>query len=80
MNYNIFDSEEEALQAQAYDYEKLKIQYQDNPFYLELTKTWAIPRQRVTDQKWVYLVCPFSDAVHTQEEYDPSWFEDLSNI
>ncbi len=76
MMYNVFDTEEEADQAQGYDFQTWKASHND-PEYIETTTCWAIPQQRITDGKWVYIVCPTSDAVYNTEEYDPSWFGEV---
>ena len=45
----------------------------DNTDYIAKTTCWAKPFQRVTDNKWVYPVCPDSDKTYTTDTYDPSW-------
>jgi hypothetical protein len=63
IQYNIFDTKDDADQAQAYDF-SLFIQERacDNE-YCEITKCWDIPRQ-TQDGRWAYLACPDSDAVY----------------
>lgn len=76
MMYNVFDTEQEANEAQSYDYQSW-IAVNNNPSYVATTTAWAIPQQRITDNKWVYPVCPTSDATYTTEEYDPIWFGEV---
>lgn len=75
MIYNVFNTEAEAIEAQEYDFKKFMEVYSDRNGYDHSTSNWSIPCQRITDNKWVYLACPQSDAVYTQEEFDESWFE-----
>ena len=76
MMYNIFDTEEEALKAQEYDFKKFMGVFSDGNGYDNSTNYWDIPRQRITDKKWVYLVCEYSDVKHVTEEYNEDWFDD----
>ena len=74
MNHNIFNTQEEADTAQEYDFQKYKNFINDHDHnYWNNTTAWAKPYSRATDNKWVYVYCPQSDAVHTTEEYDESW-------
>jgi hypothetical protein len=69
MLYNVFDTEAEAQVAQAYDFKKFMEIFSDNNGYDRSTSCWAVPTQRITDKKWIYKVCPQSDAEYTTEEY-----------
>lgn len=71
--YNIFDTQEEAIEAEALDYQALRNHFALNPEYLSHTLRWAVPIQRL-DGKWVYQQCTYSEAVYKIEEYDPNWF------
>jgi len=74
--YNVFDTEQEALDAEGYDFLAYKAAHyvESDAKYWETTVRWAIPQQRATDSKWVYLVCPDGSKDHTQEEYQTDWF------
>ena len=74
--YNVFGTEQEALDAESYDFLAYKTAHYSEvkAKYWDTTIKWAIPQQRATDGKWVYPVCQEGDQNHTQETYDPSWF------
>ena len=73
--YNVFNTEQEAIDAENLDFLSWKeTQDQSNTSYWNVTNHWCTPKQRITDSKWVYKVCPQGDQNHTQEAYDPSWF------
>lgn len=76
MIYNVFDTEVEALKAQEYDFKKFMEVFTDGNGYDNSTDHWDIPRQRLTDDKWVYLVCEQSDVEYNTEEYVEGWFND----
>lgn len=73
---NIFETEQEAIEAQAYDYEKYinssKHAHASNE-WKKLTVCWSEIKQRITDGKWFYDVCPYSDRTYSTELYDRSW-------
>ena len=73
MLYNVFDTEAEAIAAQAYDFVKYMEIYSDNNGYDHSTSCWAAPFQRITDGKWIYIACPQSDATYTAEEFQDAW-------
>lgn len=91
MNYYVFDSEIEATTAQSLDYNdyvnSLPTEKDDgeggtiavdNTKYLAVTVRWCEPKQRQTDNKYVYVFCPASTAVgRTIEEINTggNWFE-----
>lgn len=76
MNFYIFDTEAAASTAQVEDYndyiaslptEKIDSEgvtiLLDNTNYIEGTTSWSnIIKQRQTDNKWVYPICPASTA------------------
>lgn len=74
--YNIAETEQEAIDGTAYDNAAFlaSIPQQDLE-YRENTIRWATYTQRL-DGKYVWLVCPASDAVYPTEEYSTSWFAD----
>ena len=45
----------------------------DNSKYIEITKYWDCPKQRL-DGKWVYAKYENSTQNLTEETYDSSWF------
>lgn len=77
--YNVFDTQSEANTAQSYDLGKHIAYHQSinaSVAWLNGTESWATPRQRATDNKWVYGVCVESDGVYTVELLDTggTWF------
>lgn len=77
MNYNVFNTEQEARDAQAYDFTIWKTVMTpifNSPKYWEATTAWAEVKQRDSDDKWVYYVCPWGLQTHNQEVFDDSWF------
>ena len=75
--YNVFNTKQEALDAENSDFLLWKAtQDQSNTSYWNATNHWYIPKQRITDNKWIYKVCPEGNQNHTQEEFDSSWFPD----
>ena len=74
MPCNVFNTEAEAIAAEAADYAAYIAVHSEPEAYAQQTTRWAIPQMRL-DGKWVYLVCPEGSQDHTQEEYDPDWFE-----
>ena len=77
MNYNVFDTEAEAITAQAADFTAWKATKPQMPVeYWNVTNAWADIKQRVTDGKWVYIVCSEGSQAHTQEAVQEDWFEE----
>jgi hypothetical protein len=74
MIYNVFDTEAEAINAEKYDFIKFMEVLSDQNGYDSSTFCWAIPSQRITDKKWVYRVCPYSDVIYNTEESKDEWF------
>ena len=74
--FNVVDTEQEAIDGTVYDNEAFiaSIPHQDVD-YLNITQRWAYYSQRL-DGKYVWPVCPASDAVYPTEEYNTSWFAD----
>ena len=88
MNYNVFNNEPIAEQANDYachiallptsktiqdeDGNDIVIAI-DNTVYSSGTTLWSIPFQRATDNKWVYPVCPSGDIVYNTEVYSSDW-------
>jgi ferric-dicitrate binding protein FerR (iron transport regulator) len=74
MNCNIFDTEQEAIDAQEADFQEWKASKPQNPeAYWEVTTKYAEVKQRITDNKWYYVACPASTSQHTVEPYNVSW-------
>ena len=72
MTYNIFNSE--PMAEQEIDYQKfISDLIGDNTRYLQVTCCWAIPFQRITDNKWVYPKYSNSNQSFTEEEFNPLW-------
>lgn len=72
--YNVFDTAEEALTAEASDFAAYLAANPGMPqAYLDGTTNWDRPRQR-PDGKWVYQVCPEGSQTHTKEVYSGAWF------
>jgi hypothetical protein len=73
--YNVFDTEQEALDAEGYDFLDYKAAHyvESDAKYWNTTIKWANVKQRL-DSKWVYPVCPEGSQDHTQEEYQSDWF------
>ena len=77
--YNVFDTEQEAIDAEAADFASWKAtQDQSNSDYWSVTDHWDTPIQRLTDGKWVYRVCPVGSSSHTQEASQDDWFLGMS--
>jgi hypothetical protein len=73
--YNVFNTEQEAIDAEANDFVLWKATMdQSNTDYWSITNHWHIPRQRQNDNKWVYKVCPQGSDSHTQEAEQSDWF------
>ena len=73
--YNVFDTEQEAIDAEAADFSAWKeAQTQDGSTYWGITAHWDTPVQRLTDGKWIYKVCPEGSSTHTQEASQSDWF------
>lgn len=73
--YNVFDTEQQARDAQEADFNLWKsLQDQTNTDYWNITTSWDTVRQRLTDNKWVYRVCESGSQSHTQEEEQSDWF------
>ena len=59
MEYNVFDTEHEAV-YEAYDFNAWKESISPsivNDNYWNLTNKWSDVKQRITDGKWVYNLC-----------------------
>jgi len=69
MLMNVFDTEQEAIDAEAYDYSCHMAANPDKQGATPCT-AWAEIEQRLTDNKYFYLVCPSSDATYTTETLD----------
>lgn len=73
--YNVFNTLAEATTAQESDFQAWKATKPQMPEkYWEITTAWAVIKQRDTDGKYVYPVCPEGDQTHTQEELSEDWF------
>ena len=85
MKYNVFDTEAEAITAQASDYTAWKAAVEAGHTctcpecccgkYWTTTTAWAAPFPRATDSKWVYPVCAEGSQEHTQEDFSETWLE-----
>lgn len=76
--YNVFDTEQQARDAQEADFNLWKSSHdQSNPSYWTITTQWDEVIQRLTDNKWVYRVCPIGSQDHTQEEEQSDWFPEI---
>jgi len=76
MDYYVFDTEGHAITAQSSDYSEYIASLPtekpdgdggftpiDNTNYINVTTSWSSPvRQRATDDKYIYPVCPASTA------------------
>jgi hypothetical protein len=71
--YNVFDTEQDAINAEQVDYDMYIAIHSSPDEYVEQTTRWAEVRQRL-DGKWVYPVCDHGIQTHTQEEYSADWF------
>ncbi len=77
MNYNVFNTEAEATAEHALDYacHMDSIPVEGNEEHIDNMTSWASIRQRATDSKWVFAVCPASMAEgRIIEPEDPGWF------
>ena len=73
--YNVFNSQNEAETAQFLDFTSWKETRPQQPeVYWEITTAWDSVKQRF-DGKWVYKTCPEGSQLHTQEQYQPNWFD-----
>ncbi len=76
MSYCIFDNEPDANAYQDQAYADWIAAHNTSP-YREQTTAWAIPFQRLTDNKWAVQVCPITDNTgQAIEPGDPSWWPD----
>ena len=85
MIYNIFNTEQDAINAENADWVKYQADLPtskvvdgetisiDNTRYLSVTTCWDCPKQRL-DGKWIYHKYDGSSASHTEEEHNSSWF------
>jgi len=73
IQYNIFDSKDEADQAQAYDFSLFIQERACDSEYCEITTCWDIPRQ-TQDGRWAYLVCPMSDIAYQTVDLNDDLF------
>lgn len=77
MQYNVFDTEQEAIDAEHACFLAWKsTKDQSSLSYWAVTLFWDKVIQRQTDSKWVYRVCPEGSQSHTQETYSSDWFSD----
>ena len=73
MSCVVFNTEVEANAYQAQAYADWIAIHSDHP-YVDHTRAWAQPAQRITDQRWFLPLCPVSDNTGQDvQEYDPSW-------
>jgi len=74
MLYNVFNTEQDAIDAQEESFTMFMAMHSDNPNYTSTTTAWDDVRRR-NDGKWVFQLCPACDPdKHTTEEYQESWF------
>jgi len=74
MLYNVFDTEEQAIAAQEVDFQ-LYIATKSGAAYIKQTTKWAEITQRLTDDKFIYIVYPEGPTEgRVQEESQTDWF------
>lgn len=81
MNYLVFESEQEANEAESAIWQTMQPIVERNaktnsPVETPITTRWAIPAQRL-DGKWVFRAPDF-ETEYESETYDYAWFPDLS--
>lgn len=73
--YAVFENlgQYQAFEATAY---AAWMQGRSNQKYIAQTKRWSNPFQRLTDNKYIAVLCPrvSDNTPYTLEESDPSWF------
>ena len=67
---NIFETEQETIDAQSLDYAEWR--GDKTGVYWDTTIAWAVPQQRL-DGKWFYPVCPDSTSTYATAVFDPEW-------
>ncbi len=82
----IFDTEAEAIEAEiVYWNEGIKLAHKDyikgQPQQRSIIQCWVVPKQR-EDGKWIFEKPPADKlgghGPYTEEEYDASWFKEVS--
>jgi rubrerythrin len=76
MKYYILDTLEQFNNCNTACYAAHMDSYDDQNGYTEKTLDWALPSQRLTDNKWICPVCPSynNSAGYIIEESQPDWF------
>ena len=75
MIYNTFTNEQDAINAQAVDFQMFKSSKPQIPAkYWEITVAWDEVRKREDAEEWFYAVCPDGIQTHEQKEVEPSWY------
>ena len=73
MIYNIFDTYQEAVDAQIIDYNMWINIYNSPADYVSKTVSWCPVTMRATDNKWIYQLCPVGIDTHIKEEFSKTW-------
>jgi hypothetical protein len=75
-DYYILDNLDDFNECNLACYNAHMLNYNDGNGYDEQTNCWTAPYQRLTDDKYICLVCPSYDneAGYTIEQSHPSWF------
>ena len=72
---NVFTTEQDAIDAQAVDFQMYKDSHSDQPSeYWGVTVRWDQVNKREDAEEWFYSVCPDGIQTHTQKEAQPSWY------
>lgn len=72
---NVFTTEQEAIDAQAVDFQMYKNAHGEQPAeYWDVTKRWDNVQKRADAEEWFYEVCEHGVQTHTKKEAEPSWY------
>ena len=78
---NVFLTEQEAIDAQAIDFQMFKDARSDLPAeYWDVTVRWDNVQKRYDAEEWFYEVCPHGIQTHTQKEAQPSWYPPVEEV
>ena len=75
MIMNVFNSEQEAIEAQALDFETYNQLHSDKPAeYWQITKRWAEVAKRADAEEWFYVAYSESSQTLSQKQDTESWY------
>jgi len=75
MIMNVFTTEQDAIDAQAIDFQMHKKSRGEFPAdHWLVTVRWDNIQKRTDAEEWFYEVCPQGIQTHTQKEAQDSWY------